>query len=210
MAPWHSRWPRETSACRIKCSTGTKTQMGRAWHATRRTHPWAAVMTSAGTWARGDMPPPVMGAGLPRPTSWVSAATTVSPHPRPKPCPPPTTAPAACHTTPCKMLKAARPAPTWCLLFLDIHVAPLPRAVTPPSSSSLLPWAGRRERAGGPTRLSGSVGPRAPAPKGNLPRGRWGWDAAEACPRRPGRRRLLPPGLPPPHPLLPVGAHSSH
>ena len=61
--------------------------------------------------------------------------------------------------------------------------------------------AGRRERDRGPTRLSGSVGPRAPAPKGNLPRGRWGWDAAEACPRRPGRRRLLP---------LPVGAHSSH
>ena len=58
--------------------------------------------------------------------------------------------------------------------------------------------AGGRGRAGGPTRLSGSVGPRAPAPKGNLPRGRWGWDAAEACPRRPGRRRLLPPGLPPP------------
>ena len=28
VAPWHSRWPREASACRIKCSTGTKTQNG--------------------------------------------------------------------------------------------------------------------------------------------------------------------------------------
>ena len=56
----------------------------------------------------------------------------------------------------------------------------------------------RREAGAGPTRLSGSVGPRAPVPKGNLPPGRWGWDAAEACPRRPGPGRgLSPPAFPP-------------
>ena len=98
------------------------------------------------------MPPPVMGAGLPWPTSWVSAATTVSPHPRPKLCPPPTTAPAACHTTPCKMLKAARPAPTWCLLFLDIHVPRHPPPAFPPGQ-------GEGSAPGGPPGFQGLWAP---------------------------------------------------